>query len=432
MINQVLTALKDYEMLKNSNTVTVALSGGADSVALLYCLLELKNDLGIEVAAAHLNHHLRGSESDRDQEFVERLCRALNVPLSVGHADINELAQKTGQSIELAARQKRYEFLNSVSVGVIATAHTASDSLETMLFNLTRGTGIKGLCGIPPKRDNFIRPLIYCTREQIENYCSQNNIEYVTDSSNLTDDYTRNKIRHNAVPVLKQINRSLETNAVRTAKLLREDDRYLNDTAIKALEDCLHNDKLCVSELLKYDKAIVRRVLKAFYEKYYDAKLELLAVEQLYSICIGDLKNATLPQNITALCSNGFLTLIKGKKEPENLFKVSYKIEKKEKVNSLLLNNALDYDKICGSIIVRVRKEGDKIRLQNRGVTKTLKKLFCENKVPVEYRELIPVIADEKGVIWVYDVGIDERVKIDNNTKNVLLIDKKAGDNNGK
>ena len=161
MLKKVLAAIEDYDMLAQAGSVTVAISGGADSVALLHCLLELKNELSLEVCAAHLNHMLRGDESLRDEKFVKDLCQKLNVKLFLERIDVAKEAKVSGESIELAARRVRYDFLSRVSKGVIATAHTASDSFETMLFNLSRGTDIIGLCGIPPKRDTLIRPLIY-------------------------------------------------------------------------------------------------------------------------------------------------------------------------------------------------------------------------------------------------------------------------------
>ncbi len=428
MINQVLTAINDYDMFKNSTTVTVALSGGADSVALLYCLLELKDRFSLNINAAHLNHHLRGEESDRDEMFVKALCEKLGVPLTVGHADISPLAKNTGKSIELAAREERYSFLTAASSGVIATAHTASDSLETMLFNITRGTGIKGLGGIPPKRDNFIRPLIYCTREQVEQYCNDKNAEFVTDSTNLTDDYTRNKIRHNAVSVLKQINPSVEINATRTAKMLREDEQFLNKTAQVCLDACRQSDGINVKLLLNNDKVIVRRVLKKFYESMFDGTLEYRSVEQLLGVCNGSIKSVTLPLKVTAEIKNEVLILSSGEINRPKLYKSQVRVVKKEKVNNLLLINVFDYDKICGSITVRKRQEGDKIRLQNRGVTKTLKKLFCEKKVSLDDRNSLPVIADQNGVIWVYGFGADERVKVDASTQNIAEVLVEIGD----
>lgn len=418
MLKKVLAAIEKNNMLETGATVTVALSGGADSVALLYCLLELQKERSFNLNAAHLNHMLRGEESLRDENFVKELCDKLNIQLFCESIDVAAEAQKSGESIELAARKIRYDFLTRVSTGVIATAHTASDSFETMLFNLSRGTAINGLCGIPPKRDNLIRPLIYCTRADVEKYCSQNGIAYVTDSTNLTDDYTRNKIRHNVIPVLKGINPSAEQAVMRTALSLSEDADFLNGVARDALNDCVRDEKIDVKKLLSYHPAIAKRVVKAFYETRFSAILDSTAVNNVYDICKNGSGSVILPLKVKLTVSKGFLSL-----GESNFTKIKYEITyKKEKINNLLTNNCFDYDKISGSMVVRNRCEGDKIRLANRGVTKTLKKLFCELKIPEHLRGDLPVVADDKGVIWIYGVGISERVKIDSATENIVSI----------
>ena len=196
-------------MINKGDTVIAALSGGADSVALLYVLYSLKNELGFSLAACHVNHNLRGEESDGDERFVRRMCRFLDIPLYVASIKVNDLRQKH-DSLEECARRLRYEFFDSISRGkLIATAHTASDNCETILINMVRGTALSGICGIPVKRDNIIRPLLYNTRGDIERYCTENSLDYVTDSTNLSDDYTRNKIRHKVVPLLREINPAL-------------------------------------------------------------------------------------------------------------------------------------------------------------------------------------------------------------------------------
>lgn len=418
MLKKVLAAIEKNNMLETGATVTVALSGGADSVALLYCLLELQKERSFNLNAAHLNHMLRGEESLRDENFVKELCDKLNIQLFCESIDVAAEAQKSGESIELAARKIRYDFLTRVSTGVIATAHTASDSFETMLFNLSRGTAINGLCGIPPKRDNLIRPLIYCTRADVEKYCSQNGIAYVTDSTNLTDDYTRNKIRHNVIPVLKGINPSAEQAVMRTALSLSEDADFLNGVARDALNDCVRDEKIDVKKLLSYHPAIAKRVVKSFYEMRFSAILDSTAVNKAYDICKKGSGSVILPLKVKLTVSKGFLSL-----GESNFTKVKYEITYKiEKINNLLTNNCFDYDKISGSMVVRNRCEGDKIRLANRGVTKSLKKLFCELKIPEHLRGDLPVIADDKGVIWIYGVGISERVKIDSATENIVSI----------
>ena len=210
MLCQILDTAKKYSMTETGDEVIAALSGGADSVCLLLALNELKETLGIKLSAIHVNHCLRGNESDRDEQFCRDLCGRLRIPLICGRFNVKEEAENRKISTELAARDIRYRFFQENSSGKkIATAHTANDNAETVIFNLARGTGTKGIAGIPPVRGNIIRPLINVTRSQIENYLKEKNQEYVTDSTNLTDDYTRNIIRHIVIPVIEQINSSL-------------------------------------------------------------------------------------------------------------------------------------------------------------------------------------------------------------------------------
>lgn len=424
LLKKVLNAVNEYGMFCNSKQVTVALSGGADSVTLLCALCTLKNELGIKISAAHLNHCLRGAESDRDEAFVTDLCKKLDVPLYTERADINKEREKTGESTELCARRVRYEFLNRVSNGgVVATAHTASDSAETVLLNLTRGTGIKGLCGIPPVRDNFVRPLIYVTRAEVEEYCKKNSLEYVTDSTNLTDDYTRNKIRHNAVPVLSEINPSFESAVTRASKQLAEIEDFLNVYAEKIYNALKINDGLKTEGLVNEHPAVCKKVIVKFL-KNNGIEANAVNIEQIISILNGG--KVTLPQKRVLKVKNGVLKF--ENTLPLTDFSVEYTVISKEeyqkniKVNTLLLKNTLDYDKISGEVEFRARIPGDKIRLSGRGVTKTLKKLYTESSVPLNIREKLPVLSDCNGPIWVYGFGIAERVKIDDGTEKILLV----------
>ena len=203
MEEKVLRAIEKFGMLDGVNDVTVALSGGADSMCLLHSLLVIKDTYSLNITAAHLNHMIRGKEALRDEEFVIEQCKKIGVQLFVERVDVPLFARENKISIELAARKVRYEFFERVAKGAVATAHTASDNIETVILNMTRGASLKGLCGIPPKRDRFIRPLICCTRSDVEAYCAKNNIQFVTDSTNLTDEYTRNNIRHNIYNIIK-------------------------------------------------------------------------------------------------------------------------------------------------------------------------------------------------------------------------------------
>ncbi len=425
MKDLVLKAINRFSLLEKGDTVTVAFSGGADSVALLHILNSLKEELEISVNAAHLNHSIRGEEADRDQRFAENFCKTYGIPLFCEKEDVPKYATEKRLSLELAARELRYSFLNRVADGKIATAHTASDNLETLIFNLTRGTALKGLCGIPPKRDNIIRPVIFCTREDIENYCAENDLQFVTDSTNLSDDYSRNKIRHKVIPVMKEINKSVEIAAVRTAVALTQDNIFLEKHANELLFSLTNEDSLTVSSFAELDESVAKRVIICYFKICYpDIVLENRHINEIYSACIGGKPKVNLPKNLYAIVENGELKVTDGGYISEEF---AVRITECKNVNNLFANNLMDCDKIIGKPIVRTRKEGDKIRLYGCGYTKTLKKLFCEYKIPLNVRENLPVIADDEGVIWVYNIGVAQRVAVSGSTEKMFKIEILSG-----
>ncbi len=425
MKDLVLKAISQFSLIDKGDTVTVAFSGGADSVALLYILFSLKDKLGISVNAAHFNHSIRGEEADRDQRFVQDFCMSHGIELFCEKANVPEYAKENQLSLELAARELRYDFLQRVAVGKIATAHTASDNLETLIFNLTRGTALKGLCGIPPKRDNIIRPVIFCTRDDIEKYCADNGLYFVTDSTNLSDDYSRNKIRHKVIPVLKEINQNVEISAVRTSVSLTDDYSHLEKEANELLFSLCGEDVLNVASFRELDEAVAKRVIIGyFYICYPEIALENHHINDIYSSCIGEKAKVNLPADLYAVVENGELKVTDGAFETEEF---SVKITKCENVNNLFSNNILDCDRIVGKIAVRTRAEGDKIRLKGSGYTKTLKKLFTEYKIPLNVRETLPVISDDQGVIWVHNIGVAQRVAVSEATEKILKIEVLSG-----
>lgn len=236
-LEKISAACADYRMIERGDAVVAALSGGADSVSLLHALKQLSEQIGIEVSACHINHHIRGEESDSDMRFCEELCERLQVPLVIREANVTELQQKH-ESLEECARRVRYDFFAEVSEGKkLATAHNSNDCAETVLLNMMRGTGLKGLCGVPPVRGNIIRPLIYCTRAEVEEYCSASGLTWVTDSTNLNVDYTRNKIRHIILPEMLKINGSLFSTMNRMEHSLRTDSDFLEEMAAQRLEE---------------------------------------------------------------------------------------------------------------------------------------------------------------------------------------------------
>ncbi len=197
-------------MIDRGDTVVVGVSGGADSVCLLHFLSTIRGEYDIVLKAVHINHGIRGEEAERDEIFVKSLCEKLCVELFTFHRDVPSLAKEFGLGIEECGRRVRYEAFSSLNADKIAVAHTSSDNFETVLFNLIRGTSLTGISGIKPKRDKIIRPLINITRSEVEDYCAENELDYIIDSTNLSTEYTRHKIRHNVIPILKSINPSAE------------------------------------------------------------------------------------------------------------------------------------------------------------------------------------------------------------------------------
>lgn len=427
MKTYVIDAIEKYGMLQKGANVIVALSGGADSMALLNVLLSLKDELNINVEAAHLNHMIRGAEADRDENFVRDFCSKKGIKLYCKSIDIPKFAKENGISLELAARQKRYEFLSEVCNGVVATAHTASDNLETIIFNLTRGSGLDGLCAIPPKRDIFIRPLLFCTRQMIEEYCQDNNIPFVIDSTNNETEYTRNKIRHNIVPILKEINPSVENTVIKTTDILRENVKLIDSLSSDYLkENVLDNGNLSVKKLRDINPLVAKTVLKKYISiKNSELSLENIHIEAIFNAAISG-GRTSLPKKCSAVCFGGEFYLEQSSLDIDYNVEITEinaeTFEKTKKINNLLLNDVIDCDKIVGKLTVRTRNEKDSIRLKNRGCTKTINKLFNELKVPLIKRDILPVVSDEKGVVWICGIGVAQRVAVTNATKNFLLL----------
>lgn len=426
MLQSVLTAIESFSLLSSDN-ITVALSGGADSVALLHALCSLRDRLGLNISAAHLNHMIRGEEALRDESFVKQLCRDMNVPLICESVDVPLYAEKHRLSTETAAREVRYAFFERINKGVVATAHTASDNLETVLFNLARGTGLNGLCGIPPKRGIYIRPLILVTRQEVEDYCAKNGLSYVTDSTNLSDDYTRNRIRHTVIPVLKSVNASAEKAVARTVISLREDEELLSSLADSYLAENCENGYLNIKT--DVSPAVLKRAIKKYAECTVTGLfLDSNHINSIYSLCL-NAGRTSLPCDTSATAENGWLFI---GESPEDSKKPKFRVmteikdntffKNGEKVNNLLLNNSIDCDKIVGELILRTRLPGDSIRLAGRGCTKTLKKLMNELKVAKNLRDSIPVLADDGGVVWVYGAGTATRCAVNEKTEKVMII----------
>lgn len=433
------TLISDNGIDANSK-IAVGFSGGCDSSALLHALVQMRNKIGFQLAAIHVNHSLRGAESDSDQQFSEGVCKDYNVKLYTFRVDVAGEAKKTGESIELCARRMRYAaFGELIDKGyTIATAHTMSDNAETVLFNMARGSGIKGMCGIPKIRNGYIRPLLERTRADTENYCRENGIKYVTDSTNLCDDYTRNYIRHNIVSKFKKINPTFESAVLSMSGQLRDIDVMIDRMARDLLKSGkLSNGYNC--EILKQaEKPVLSRAVRIAAEDATGLKIDSQKTECVCSVIAGGGRTQLgkgwfaaggkiLRFYRESECSD-FQTEIKiGKNETPEYY-VEINTEKAQCVHNLLMLNAIDCDKINGSMVLRNRREGDKIKLRGRP-NKLLRRLMNEVSIPAERRDSVPVIADSTGVIFVCGIGADERVAVDENTKDVIIITSEGKNN---
>ena len=402
--------------------VLCAVSGGADSMCLLALLLRTG---GCSVAAAHFEHGIRGEESLRDCAFVEEFCRAKGIVCYTAHADVPAWAKEHGLGLEAAARELRYAFLEQTAeregYDFVATAHNADDNAETVLLHLTRGSGLDGLCGIPPQRGRIIRPLLKLTRAEIEGILAELSIPHVEDSSNGEDITARNRIRRDVMPVLRSLNPALEAAIGRESALLRRDGECLDALAQDFLSAQFNGESLPLAELNRLHPAVGSRVVKKLLghgaeEKHVAAILALCAGEGLGW---ADVPGARVRRERGRLYFSGDEStpipetpLPAGTRVllPEAGLAISTKIVSSgEEIHNSFKTYALKYESICGNLSVSSLRPGERYRPQGRGCTKTLKALFAEQKMTVREKLSTPVLRDEAGIVLVPPFGAAER-----------------------
>ncbi|MCL2125081.1 MAG: tRNA lysidine(34) synthetase TilS [Oscillospiraceae bacterium] len=506
LIDRVVAYADDFGMFRDSGLLMACVSGGMDSMCMLDALLGIARLRGFAVNAAHYNHRLRGEESERDELFVRERCAALGVPLHVGSGDVGAYAKERGLGLEEAARDSRYSFFYATAAEIgayaIATAHTADDNAETILMNLVRGAGTAGLSGMPPVREAYnhmgghgeyagfshnaegisggdgpggcsaadtgkigvIRPMLCVSRDEIMSYAEERGIAYVMDSSNELDVYTRNKIRHSIMPVIKEINPNFVDTVATNASLLRSDEEYLSGLADAFVEsqckrwgragsegavasgeaaaeamaaatetaagDAVAGASVNAAELAALSPAISGRVVRKLYgsalsTKHVKAVLELckckdpsarlslpgMTVYKEYEYVVfvhksdeiaSDAFNPVYPEDglVSALPELG-LNL--------SCTSIVYRDIMPSIINKSFTSFVFKSSDICGRLTVRPRKTGDSIKLYASGHTKTLKKLFIERCIPLRLRGLVPVVADDCGPLAVYGIGVGDR-----------------------
>ncbi len=411
----------DTDLLPKEGLILCAVSGGADSMYLLCRLREL----GYPVAAAHYNHGLRGAESDRDEAFVKDFCEKNAIPFISEKGDAGAFAAREKLGVEAAARSLRYAFLeraaDELGAAVIATAHTAGDNAETVLLHLARGTGLKGLGGIPPVRGRVVRPMLDVTEKEIRAWLAEKGVPHVEDTTNASGGCARNRVRHEAVPALETVNPAFVRAVGRTAALARADEAFLEELARDFLRRYGDETGVDAKALAEQSWPVASRAVRLLAGRD-------LAAEHVRAIlkAAADGGAADVPGLRAARAGDRLVFGVNGTAEsiPARTLPVPGKVDVPEAGVSVtaakFAGGTEDVHKsynifyfqcenICGSISVTGRRPGDKMRPVGRGCTKTLKQLFAEAGVPAWERAAVPVLRDGAGVLAVMGVGQDER-----------------------
>lgn len=433
MKEQIQQYIIQHQLLSGEKPVVVGISGGADSVALLHILVSL----GYKCIAAHCNFNLRGDESFRDEQFTIDFTKRLQVPLCKISFETNKYAQENRLSVEMAARELRYrwfeELLNTYDADAVAVAHHRDDSVETLLINLTRGSGLTGLTGIKPKNGNVVRPLLCVSREDIYAYIENNGLEYVTDSSNSSDIYTRNFIRLKVIPLLEEINPSVKASLARTANHLYDASLIYNHSIEEARKVIIQNNRLSISALLSFPApaTILYEMLKPygfsrtvcesiftvldkdsgkiFYSSTHrllkdrsDLLIDVLSGEEskAYLINLED-DNVDLPVEL----------------KPEIVvIKEDYQIEKDRKFAYF------DFDKLSFPLVLRHWQEGDWFVPFGMKGKKKISDYFSDKKFSLFDKEKTWLLCSGQDVIWIVGERTDNRYRIEKTTKRVLKL----------
>ncbi len=413
--------------------IGVALSGGADSVCLLRGLCALREKMSLTLRAVHIHHHIRDAEADRDAEFCAVLCRKSDVPFQRIDVDVATYQKEHHVSVESAARQCRYDAFETIPADFVVTAHTASDNFETLLHRLIRGTSLRGLRGIPERRGRFLRPLLSVTREDVMAYLAAIGQDYVTDSTNFSDDYTRNKIRHKIVPEFRALNPAVERTGVHTLQSLARDDDYLQQQA--NIEWVARRDGAAV-DFRDLHPALRFRILAMMLEENY-CEVSADTLERLDAL-IAKGGVMEIQRNIRAVAEKETLALIAVQKDTPtpvplqmgaNQLYPGYVLSAKlvedpaeiQRIHRETPKLCLDFDRCCGGLSLCPRNSSEKITLPGRQFPSTFKK-YVQEYVPRYRRETLHCLRDHKGIVFAEFIGIDNRVKPDADTRRLLVL----------
>lgn len=434
--------IEKNRLLHGSDTVLVALSGGADSVCLAKVLCNLSGKYSLNIIAAHVNHMIRDKEADRDEEFCKKFCKELGLKLEILKVNVPEIAKKEKKSLELAAREVRYKFFAKLcekyGINKVATAHNKNDNAETIVMNYMRGSGTGGLCGIDAKRANIIRPLLCMEKKEILDYIKRCGLEFVTDSTNLSCDYTRNKIRLEMIPYIENnFNPNFTEVITNAAETIKADNDFLEEEAERIKDNYIKTEKdrvfIELEEFKKLHKAMRYRIIRKAVcllkgdvsDIGFDAVKRIDELEKgKADICSGIYANVSYKRLYFEReyeKKDYQYDLLPGKTvyiaEDESC--VSCEIIDKSEIKKEKNCVYFDFDKLK-NLTVRNRKDGDFIKTE--AGRKKIKNLFIDEKIPVFERDSIPIVTSGEDIIWICSVRRCSEFKIDEKTKKAVKI----------
>ena len=452
MYQKVKAYVKKWHMLQKEDSVIAGISGGADSVCLLFMLLKLQKELGFALMAVHVNHGIRGAEAERDEAYVKRLCRQWNVRLKVYRENVPAYAKEHGMTEEEAGRDIRRtcfcKVLKEWGGTKIALAHHENDNVETLLWNLCRGTGIRGLGGIAPVNDVWIRPLLCVKRREIESYLKKRGISDCTDTTNADRRYMRNRIRMDVIPYLEDcVNTESVSHMGKTMERMYELEQYILEEVGKYKESCTgwKNGRRIIrqTEYTKIPKALRDNVL---HEILCETAGRRKDIEEVHIQMLRDLftkqvgKRIDLPYGVTAIRT------YEGVRFEKNIPEASYAGDENELFSIRVFDREpgnvtfpekiytkwFDYDIIKNTVKIRHRIAGDSIVINRYGGRKKLKQYFTDQKVPQEDRDKIWIAADGDEVLWIVGYRQSQKYQITEKTTKILEIQYYGGEENGR
>ena len=437
MLEQFTSYLRDQELCSEGERVLLAVSGGIDSVVMAH----LFHRAGYDCAIAHCNFQLRGEESDAEEVFVRSLAASLEIPIYVRHFDVEETCREKGISIQMAARELRYtwfeELVREHQFDVVATAHNLNDSVETFLLNLSRGTGLKGLTGIPPRNEQVIRPLLFATRREITGYASAHHLTYREDSSNIQTKYSRNKIRHDVIPVMEVINPGFIETMNQNMARINETYAIFRDAVDRARERLFEqsDDRIRIHIRDMKELSPLGTWLFELFSPYGFTRSQCEGIEKIMDSEPGRRSISTTHQLFK---DREHLILVGSRRKsfdryyldsPEKVshlpFPMDVEVMQREKLGKIPHDSriaCLDHDRIQFPLTIRHWYHGDYFYPLGMDQMKKLSDFFVDQKIPVPVKERIWVLASGKKILWIMGYRIDDRFKITEKTRKVLLL----------